>query len=206
MKIFRKKIPLQKNILEVKNLSFVPTMGGLHKGHAKLIKIAKKRFKKVLVSIYVNPKQFNSKNDFKSYPRNLKKDISLLRKLKVDYLYLPSYLDIFSFKSRNKIYLHNFSKKLCGKYRRNHFKGVVNVVNRFLEIDIFALFFICLCFLFIINGSNLIDGYNGLLTIHTLIISINLFFINYVSYFFTYRYFITCIYWPVINKFFFSVQ
>ena len=112
MKIFRKKIPLQKNILEVKNLSFVPTMGGLHKGHAKLIKIAKKRFKKVLVSIYVNPKQFNSKNDFKSYPRNLKKDISLLRKLKVDYLYLPSYLDIFSFKSRNKIYLHNFSKKL----------------------------------------------------------------------------------------------
>ena len=134
MKIFRKKILLQKNILEVKNLSFVPTMGGLHKGHVKLIKIAKKRFKKVLVSIYVNPKQFNSKNDFKSYPRNLKKDISLLRKLKVDYLYFPSYLDIFSFKSRNKIYLHNFSKKLCGKYRRNHFKGVVNVVNRFLEI------------------------------------------------------------------------
>ncbi len=134
MKIFRQKNLLQKNILEVKNLSFVPTMGGIHKGHIKMIKIAKKRFKKVLVTIYVNPKQFNSKNDFRSYPRNIKKDIYKLKKLKVDYLYLPSYRDIFSFKSKNQIYLHNFSKKLCGKYRKSHFKGVVNVVNRFLEI------------------------------------------------------------------------
>ena len=134
MKIFRKKNLLQKNILGVKNLSFVPTMGAFHIGHIKLIKIAKKRFKKVLVSIYVNPKQFNSKNDFKKYPRNLKKDIRILKKLKVDYLYLPNYRDIFSFKSKNKIYLHKFSKKLCGKYRKSHFKGVLNVVNRFLEI------------------------------------------------------------------------
>ena len=54
----------------------------------------------------------------------------------------------------------------------------IGLLNRFLTIDIFALFFMCLCFLFIINGSNLIDGYNGLLTIHTLIILLNLFFIN----------------------------
>jgi len=57
----------------------------------------------------------------------------------------------------------------------------IRFLNRFLEIDIFALFFVCLCFLFIINGSNLIDGYNGLLSIHTLIILINLFFVNYFS-------------------------
>ena len=57
----------------------------------------------------------------------------------------------------------------------------IGFLNRFLEIDIFALFFVCLCFLFIINGSNLIDGYNGLLSIHTLIILINLFFVNYFS-------------------------
>jgi len=134
MKIFRKKILLQKNVLKQKDLSFVPTMGGIHKGHEKMIRIAKSRFKKVLVSIYINPKQFNSKKDFKSYPRKLKKDISILKRLKVDYLYLPNYSDIFSFKTKNKIYLHNFSKKLCGKYRKNHFKGVLNVVNRFLEI------------------------------------------------------------------------
>ena len=134
MKIFRQKILLQKNIFEVKNLSFVPTMGGIHKGHKNLIKTAKKRFNKVLVSIYVNPKQFNSRNDFKKYPRNLKKDIRILKHLKVDYLYIPKYEDIFSFKTKNPIYLHSFGKKLCGKYRKGHFKGVVNVVNRFLEI------------------------------------------------------------------------
>jgi len=57
----------------------------------------------------------------------------------------------------------------------------IEFLNRFLEIDIFALFFVCLCFLFIINGSNLIDGYNGLLSIHTLIILTNLFFVNYIG-------------------------
>jgi len=57
----------------------------------------------------------------------------------------------------------------------------IDFLNRFLKIDIFALFFICLCFLFIVNGSNLIDGYNGLLSIHTLIILVNLFFINYFN-------------------------
>ncbi len=134
MKIFKQKILLQKKISEEKDLSFVPTMGGIHKGHKKLVKIAKKRFKNVLVSIYVNPKQFNSKNDFINYPRNLKKDISILKKLKVDYLYLPNYRDLFSFKTKNRDYLHSFSKKLCGKHRKGHFEGVVNVVNRFLEI------------------------------------------------------------------------
>ena len=57
----------------------------------------------------------------------------------------------------------------------------IGFLNRWLQIDIFSLFFICLCFLFIINGSNLIDGYNGLLSIHTLIILFNLFFINYLN-------------------------
>tara|TARA_B100000945_G_scaffold59462_2_gene44211 strand:+ start:147 stop:941 length:795 start_codon:yes stop_codon:yes gene_type:complete len=134
MKIFRQKILLQKQIINEKSLSFVPTMGGLHRGHISLIKIAKRRFKRVIVSIYVNPKQFDSKNDFKRYPRRLSKDINLLKNLKVNYLYLPNYSDIYSFKTKNKIYLHKFCKKLCGKKRKNHFKGVVNVINRFLEI------------------------------------------------------------------------
>ena len=134
MKIFKNRNKLQKEISDINNISFVPTMGGLHKGHISLIKKSKKYSKTNLVSIFVNPKQFNDKKDFLRYPRNLKKDLIILKKLNVDYVYLPTYKDIFGFKTSNKIYLDRFSKKLCGKFRKGHFKGVINVVNRFLEI------------------------------------------------------------------------
>jgi cytidyltransferase-related domain len=80
MKIIRQKKDLNRLIGEINSLSFVPTMGGLHKGHEFLIKKARKKNKNVLVSIFVNPKQFNSKNDFNSYPRNLKNDGSDIKK------------------------------------------------------------------------------------------------------------------------------
>ena len=134
MKIFKNKKQLKRQIGNKKSISFVPTMGGLHKGHISLIKIAKKYSNKTLVSIYVNPKQFNKKEDYKKYPRNLAKDLKILKKLKVNYLYLPTYKDLFKFKPSHRIYLHKFSKILCGKYRKYHFKGVLNVINRFLEI------------------------------------------------------------------------
>ena len=134
MKIIRQKKDLNNLISKVNSFSFVPTMGGLHKGHEILIKKAKKKNKNTFVTIFVNPKQFNLKSDFNNYPRNLKRDTKLLRKLKVNYLYCPKYKDIFSFKTKNKIYMHSFSKKLCGKYRPGHFKGVLDVVNRFLEL------------------------------------------------------------------------
>ena len=134
MKIFKNKEDLKSEIINDKTICFIPTMGGLHKGHISLIKRAKKINNKTLVSIYVNPKQFNRKDDYKKYPRNLQNDIKILQKLKINYLYLPNNKDIFSFKTKNKIYLHKFSKKLCGKFRKGHFMGVLNVVNRFLEI------------------------------------------------------------------------
>ena len=134
MKIFKSKHKLQKEILNIKNISFVPTMGGLHKGHISLIKKSKSFKGKTLVSIFVNPKQFNEKKDFITYPRNLKKDLMILKRLNVDLIYLPNSKDIFSFQVKNKIFLDKFSKKLCGKSRRGHFKGVLNIVNRFLEI------------------------------------------------------------------------
>ena len=134
MKIFKNKLSLQKEISKDNCLSFVPTMGGLHKGHLSLIKKAKKYKCKICVSIFINPTQFNKKNDFNNYPRNLKSDIKKLKKLKVNYLYLPTYADIYSFKTKRKIHVDKFSKQLCGKYRKGHFKGVLNVVNRFLEI------------------------------------------------------------------------
>jgi pantoate--beta-alanine ligase len=134
MKIFKNKLSLQKEISKDKCLSFVPTMGGLHKGHLYLIKKAKKKKCKICVSIFVNPTQFNKKNDFKNYPRNVKSDIKKLKKLRISYLYLPTYADIYSFKAKRNIYIDKFSKQLCGKFRKGHFAGVLNVVNRFLEI------------------------------------------------------------------------
>ena len=134
MKIFKNKHTLQKEILKTIGISFVPTMGGLHKGHISLIKKSKRSKFKTLVSIFVNPKQFNKKSDFRSYPRNTKRDIKLLKKLKIDYLYIPTFKDIYGFRPKNKIFLDKSSKKLCGKFRKGHFEGVLNVVNRFIEI------------------------------------------------------------------------
>ena len=134
MKLFTNKKKLQKEIKYIKNISFVPTMGALHKGHESLIKKSVGGSKKTLVSIFINPKQFERKKDFKNYPKNYKDDLRIVKKLKVDYLYKPTYKSIYGFKTKNKIFLHKFSKKLCGKFRKGHFKGVLDVVNRFLEI------------------------------------------------------------------------
>ena len=134
MKIFKSKHKLKEEISNIKNISFVPTMGGLHKGHISLIKKSQNFKGKTLVSIFVNPKQFNEKKDFLNYPRNLKKDLKILKHLNVDLIYLPNLKDIFSFQVKNKIFLDKFSKKLCGRSRKGHFKGVLNIVNRFLEL------------------------------------------------------------------------
>ena len=134
MKIFKDKHTLQREILKTKGISFVPTMGALHKGHISLIKKSKKSRLKTLVSIFVNPKQFHKKRDFITYPRKKTQDIKLLKKLKIDYLYIPTSKDIYGFKPKNKIFLDKSSKKLCGKFRKGHFEGVLNIVNRFIEI------------------------------------------------------------------------
>ena len=134
MKIFKSKHSLIKQISKKKDISFIPTMGSIHKGHLNLINKAKKESSNILVSIYVNPKQFSTSSDFRKYPRNLIKDIELLKKTKIKYLYIPNKKDIYSFKTKSPVYLDKFSNKLCGKFRTVHFEGVVDVVNRFLEI------------------------------------------------------------------------
>ena len=134
MKIFRNKKTLINKISNLKNVAFIPTMGALHKGHLSLINKAKMRSEEILVSIYINPKQFNSRKDFKKYPRKLNKDIQILKRIKINYLYIPTDKDIYSFNPNTKIYLSQFSRILCGKFRPLHFKGVLNVVNRFLSI------------------------------------------------------------------------
>ena len=134
MKILTNIVDLNKAIKKVSNLGFVPTMGGLHDGHKSLIKISKKRCKKTIVSIFVNPTQFNDKKDFKSYPRNLKKDLRILKNLNVNYLFLPTSKEIYKNKRNNKITISKSDKILCAKFRKGHFEGVLDVMDRLMNL------------------------------------------------------------------------
>jgi len=133
MKLIKLKTDLIKAIKFDKRLGFVPTMGSLHDGHKALIKKSKKNCKKTLVSIFVNPTQFNNKKDYKTYPKNLKKDLNYLKKLKVDYVYLPTIKQIY-WKKNDKIKLNKSKDILCAKFRKGHFEGVVDVLDRFVEL------------------------------------------------------------------------
>ena len=95
MKLIKQITDLNKAINKEKELGFVPTMGSLHKGHESLIKISKKKCAKTMVSIFVNPTQFNNKKDYKTYPRNLNNDLRVLKRLKVDYIYIPTINQIY---------------------------------------------------------------------------------------------------------------
>ena len=95
MIIFKSINKLVKEVNFKADIGFVPTMGSLHKGHISLIKKSLKMSNKTLVSLFVNPYQFNKKQDFKKYPRNLQSDIKLLKKLKVNYILIPRVSDIF---------------------------------------------------------------------------------------------------------------
>ena len=134
MKLIRQITDLNKAISNQKELGFVPTMGSLHKGHASLINSSKQKCKKTLVSIFVNPTQFNNVNDFKTYPRDLNKDIKLLKGLKVDFLYVPTVTQIYNNKEHKITRLNKSQKILCAKFRKGHFEGVLDVLNRFTSI------------------------------------------------------------------------
>jgi len=134
MQIILSKKKLIKIVKKEKNLGFVPTMGAIHKGHLSLINKSNKICNKTIVSIFVNKPQFNNKTDYIKYPRNLKTDIKLLKKNRCDYLFLPTYKDIYFKGVRRDLNIHKFSRKLCGKNRPGHFMAVVDVIDRFIKI------------------------------------------------------------------------
>ena len=134
MKIIFYKKKLIQILKKEKNLGFVPTMGAIHKAHIYIIKKSISLCKKTIVTIFVNKPQFNEISDYKKYPKNIKKDISILRKYKIDYLYLPTKNQIYPFGYNKNIKISSFSKKLCGKSRPGHFKAVVDVIDRLIKI------------------------------------------------------------------------
>ncbi|MDC3231603.1 pantoate--beta-alanine ligase [Candidatus Pelagibacter sp.] len=134
MKTLLKNIDLNEAFLGNSNIGLVPTMGSLHEGHISLIKKSLKLSNKTIVSIFVNPKQFNNKKDYIKYPRNIKKDLKILKKLKVDFVYLPKIKDIYKSKNKIKIKLNKEDKILCAKFRKGHFEGVIEVMTRLTKI------------------------------------------------------------------------
>jgi len=134
MKILLNSRELKKELKNDHNLGFVPTMGSIHKGHEYLILRSKKECNKTLVSIFVNPTQFNNKKDLKNYPGNINKDLLILKKLKVNYVFIPKVKDLYGYKRRKKIKLNKTDIILCAKYRKGHFEGVLDVMDRLTKL------------------------------------------------------------------------
>jgi pantoate--beta-alanine ligase len=115
-------------------LGFVPTMGALHEGHFSLVRAAKLRCSPVVVSLFVNPKQFGPSEDFQSYPRTYEADRAALEKLGVDYLFAPPPEEIYPRGFRTAVVVEGLSDRLEGRSRPGHFRGVSTVVLKLLEI------------------------------------------------------------------------
>ena len=134
MKILLNSTEVKKQLKNDLSLGFVPTMGSLHKGHEYLITRSKKECKKTIVSIFINPTQFNNSKDLKKYPKDLGKDLSILKKLKVNFVFIPKTNDIYKSKKEKRISLNKKDLILCAKYRKGHFEGVLDVMNRLTKL------------------------------------------------------------------------
>jgi pantoate--beta-alanine ligase len=117
-----------------KKVGLVPTMGALHEGHLSLVEEAKKKCDIVVASIFVNPLQFAPSEDLARYPRNLKRDKNLLKNFAVDILFLPNAAQMFPAGFQTFVEVDALSKKMCGRSRPAHFRGVTTVVAKLFNI------------------------------------------------------------------------
>jgi pantoate--beta-alanine ligase len=115
-------------------IGLVPTMGALHEGHLSLVRAARERCSPIVVSIFVNPKQFGPSEDFQKYPRDFEKDRALVENLNVDYLFVPEAAEIYPRDFHTSVHVEGLSEKLEGRIRPGHFQGVTTVVLKLFEI------------------------------------------------------------------------
>lgn len=138
MKVFHKIVDLQNELFQVrkegKEIGLVPTMGALHEGHASLVKRSVKENGVTVVSIFVNPTQFNDKNDLKNYPRNLEADCQLLESCGADFVFAPSVEDMYPVPDERHFEFPPVSTVMEGAHRPGHFNGVCQVVSRLFYI------------------------------------------------------------------------
>ena len=138
MQIFEHVASLQKFLdscrKDSQKITFVPTMGGLHDGHARLIDRAKELSDVVVVSIYVNPTQFSANEDFETYPKTLTQDKEFLDSKRIDALFTPLNSEIYPEGMSSDYDVGKLGQILCGISRPSHFNGVAQVVNRLFDI------------------------------------------------------------------------
>ncbi|MBR4388570.1 MAG: pantoate--beta-alanine ligase [Prevotella sp.] len=138
MKVFQKNAELQNELFELRkkgvSVGLVPTMGALHEGHASLVKRCVEENDVTVVSVFVNPTQFNDKNDLKNYPRDLKKDCELLEKVGADFVFAPSVEEMYPTPDKRQFEYPPVSTVMEGAHRPGHFNGVCQVVSRLFYI------------------------------------------------------------------------
>ena len=138
MKVSRTIIELQKCLkeLSLSPVGFVPTMGALHEGHISLVKSAISQCPIVVISIFVNPTQFNDKNDLKNYPRTPEGDIALLKNAlrETDIVFTPDVKEIYPEEDMREFHFGNLDNVMEALHRPHHFNGVAQVVSRLFDI------------------------------------------------------------------------
>lgn len=138
MKVFRKIVDLQNELFEARkkkqSIGLVPTMGALHEGHASLVRRSVKENDITVVSVFLNPTQFNNPNDLATYPRTLEKDCDLLEKNGADYVFAPTAEEMYPTPDKRQFEFPPVSTVMEGKHRPGHFNGVCQVVSRLFYI------------------------------------------------------------------------
>ena len=138
IKVFNKIVDLQNQLFEDrkqgKEIGLVPTMGALHEGHASLVRRSVKENDITVVSVFVNPTQFNDKNDLKNYPRTLEADCRLLDACGADYVLAPSVEEMYPTPDQRQFEYPPVSTVMEGAHRPGHFNGVCQVVSRLFYI------------------------------------------------------------------------
>lgn len=138
MKVFHKIVELQNELFAArkggKEIGLVPTMGALHAGHASLVKRSVKENNVTVVSVFVNPTQFNDKNDLKNYPRDLEADCNLLESAGADYVFAPAVDEVYPDADNRQFSFPPVDTVMEGAHRPGHFNGVCQVVSRLFYI------------------------------------------------------------------------
>ena len=136
MKVFKSIIEWQtcRDRLEKSPVGFVPTMGALHEGHLSLVKASTQNNAFTVVSVFINPTQFDEQSDFEKYPNDYRSDLQRLEEAGVNAVLLPDAEQIYRDKYRFKVTESDFSRRFCGAHRPGHFDGVLTVVMRLLNL------------------------------------------------------------------------